>query len=176
MGMDALWNDDFHHSAMVALTGQQRGLLHRLLRQPAGVHLGGEVRLPLPGPALPLAEAARAARPRWTSPRRSSSPSSRITIRSPTPAAASAATLDQRPALSRRMTALLLLGPGTPMLFQGQEFAAAPVPLFRRSQRQSPKLIRKGRAKEMSPVPGRCPAGDAGVVARPGRPRHVYKL
>ena len=33
------------------------------------------------------------------------------------------------------MTALLLLAPGTPMLFQGQEFAAIDaVPLFRRSQ------------------------------------------
>ena len=43
----------------------QRGLLHRLSRQPAGVRLGGQARLPLPGPALPLAgAAARHARPR----------------------------------------------------------------------------------------------------------------
>ena len=27
-GLDALWNDDFHHSAVVALTGRTRGVLH----------------------------------------------------------------------------------------------------------------------------------------------------
>ena len=36
----------------------QRGLLHRLPGRAAGVHLGREIRLPLPGPALPLAEEA----------------------------------------------------------------------------------------------------------------------
>ena len=36
----------------------QRSLLHRLSRHAAGVHLGGEVGLPLPGPALQMAEGA----------------------------------------------------------------------------------------------------------------------
>ena len=36
----------------------QRGVLHRLSRRGAGVHLGRQVRLPLPGPALPVAGAA----------------------------------------------------------------------------------------------------------------------
>ena len=40
-GLDALWNDDFHHSAVVALTGHARGLLHRLPRHAAGAALGG---------------------------------------------------------------------------------------------------------------------------------------
>ena len=57
-GLDALWNDDFHHSAMVAAHRPQRGLLHRLPRHAAGVHLRRQVRLPLPGPALHLAEEA----------------------------------------------------------------------------------------------------------------------
>jgi maltooligosyltrehalose trehalohydrolase len=29
-GINGLWNDDFHHSATVALTGTQRSVLHRL--------------------------------------------------------------------------------------------------------------------------------------------------
>ena len=59
-GLDALWNDDFHHSAMVALTGRSEAYYSRHPRRAAGVHLGGEVRLSVPGPALSLAaEAAR---------------------------------------------------------------------------------------------------------------------
>ena len=33
-GMDALWNDDFHHSAMVVAHRPQRGVLHRLPGRP----------------------------------------------------------------------------------------------------------------------------------------------
>ena len=57
-GLDALWNDDFHHSAMVALTGRAEAYYTRHRGDAAGVHLGREVRLPVPGPALPLAAAA----------------------------------------------------------------------------------------------------------------------
>ena len=63
-GLDALWNDDFHHSAMVALTGHNEAYYTRLPRHAAGVHLGGQVGLSLSGPALPVAEeAARHAGP-----------------------------------------------------------------------------------------------------------------
>ena len=78
--------------AMVALTGQARGLLHRLPGLAAGVHLGGQVGLPLPGAALQVAAEAAAARRRSICRPRPSSPSSRTTIRSPTPPAASACT------------------------------------------------------------------------------------
>ncbi len=64
-GLDALWNDDLHHALVVAATGAQRGVLHGLSRHAAGVHLGGEVGLPVPGPAVPVAGAApRHVRPR----------------------------------------------------------------------------------------------------------------
>ena len=62
-GLDALWNDDFHHTRDGRADRAQRGLLQRLPRHAAGVHLRGEVRLPLPGPALRLAGASAAARP-----------------------------------------------------------------------------------------------------------------
>ena len=63
----------------------------------------------------------------------------------------------------RAMTALLLLGPGTPMLFQGQEFGVVgAVPVFRRSRRPSwRRRSRRGRARVPRAVPqprdaGRC--------------------
>ena len=88
-GLDGLWNDDFHHSRPGRRDRPQRGLLHRLSRQAAGIDFGGEVRIPVPGPALQVAVEA----PRRThvgpASRRSSSTTSRITIRSPIRAAAS---------------------------------------------------------------------------------------
>ena len=57
-GLDALWNDDFHHTARVAVTGQQRGLLQRLSGTAPGADIGGQVRLPLPGTAQLLADQA----------------------------------------------------------------------------------------------------------------------
>ena len=56
-GLDAAWNDDFHHSASVALTGRTRGLLRRSPGRAAGIRVGGEIRLSLPGAAVRLAEA-----------------------------------------------------------------------------------------------------------------------
>jgi maltooligosyltrehalose trehalohydrolase len=52
------------------------------------------------------------------------------------------------------MTALLLLMPQTPMLFQGQEFAASsPFHYFADQNAELAKLICEGRAKEMSQFP-----------------------
>ena len=53
-GIDALWNDDFHHSAMVALTGRREAYYSDYLGQP-GADLGGEVGLSVPGAALRVA-------------------------------------------------------------------------------------------------------------------------
>ena len=68
----------------------QPGLLHRLPGHAAGVHLGGEVRLPVSGPTLLAGRKCAAARPRSGSGRKRSSASSRITTRSRTPPRASA--------------------------------------------------------------------------------------
>ena len=57
-GLDALWNDDFHHTAHGGVDGQTRGVLHGLLRPSARVYLGGEIRISLPGAALQMAEEA----------------------------------------------------------------------------------------------------------------------
>jgi hypothetical protein len=49
------------------------------------------------------------------------------------------------------MTALILLAPGTPMLFQGQEFAAAnPYLYFADHSPELAALVREGRCKFLS--------------------------
>ncbi len=55
LGLDGLWNDDFHHSVRVALTGRREAYYTRLRRQTTGIDLGGEARIPLSRPALPVA-------------------------------------------------------------------------------------------------------------------------
>ena len=55
-GLDALWNDDFHHSAVVALTGRREAYYSGSPRNATGVHLGGEARLSVSGAALRVAE------------------------------------------------------------------------------------------------------------------------
>jgi len=58
------------------------------------------------------------------------------------------------PGLLRALTALLLLGPGTPMLFQGQEFAASsPFFYFADFAGDLARLTAEGRATSLSQFP-----------------------
>ncbi|MBV9498798.1 MAG: malto-oligosyltrehalose trehalohydrolase [Acidobacteriaceae bacterium] len=146
-GLDALWNDDYHHTAMVALTGKAdayytdyrgspqefvscmkygylyQGQCYRWQQQPRGTSTFG-----LPRPAMitfiqnhdQIANSARG---------------QRITELS-------------SPGLFRAVTTVTLLGPGTPMLFQGQEFGSSNPFLFFADQ--NPELgmkIREGRVE-----------------------------
>jgi maltooligosyltrehalose trehalohydrolase len=122
-GMDGLWNDDYHHSAMVALTGRTdayytdyRGAPQEFLS------------------AMKYGYLYQGQRYKWQKSRRGSSsldlpPSAFVTyIQNHDQVANSGrghrANLLTSPALYRAITALMLLGPGTPMLFQGEEFGA----------------------------------------------------
>ena len=51
-GVDAVWNDDFHHSATVAATGRNEGYYTDYHGVAAGAPFRREVGLSLPGPAL----------------------------------------------------------------------------------------------------------------------------
>jgi maltooligosyltrehalose trehalohydrolase len=58
------------------------------------------------------------------------------------------------PGRYRAMTALMLLAPGTPMLFQGQEFAAStPFLFFADHKPELAKLVCEGRKEFMSQFP-----------------------
>ena len=178
-GLDALWNDDFHHSAMVALTGRAEAYYSDYRGDAAGVHLGGQVRLSVSGAALPLAEQARAARRRCELP-----PSAFVAFlaepRSGRELGARAARCTQltSPGRWRAMTALLLLVPGTPMLFQGQEFAAsAPFLYFADLEPELAAAVRKGRAEFLTQFPSVARLRTAAATLDdPGDPRDVRAL
>ena len=122
--LDAMWNDDFHHSAFVALTGAQVGYYSDYSGKPQEFISAAKHGFLYQGQALSWRKVLRG-----------------------TPAFGVAAEAfvcfienhDQiantgpghrprfqtSPGRYRAMTALLLLGPWTPLLFQGEEFGAA---------------------------------------------------
>jgi len=152
-GMDALWNDDFHHSATVALTGRNEayysdylGTAHELLAAVKWGYLYQGQRYRWQGkrrgtPAFGLAPAAFVNYIQNHDQVANSAFGRRVhTLTSP--------------GRYRAMTALMLLAPGTPMLFQGQEFASsAPFLFFADHKPELAALVKKGRRDFVSQFP-----------------------
>ena len=120
-GLDALWNDDFHHSAIVAA--------HRRAARPTtrdyrarrrNSSRRAKWRLPVPGPALRLAAGAARDPGARTCRRARSSPSRRTTIRSATPPAAAARATCLGRTACRSSRPLLLRGPRRPCCFRAR--------------------------------------------------------
>jgi maltooligosyltrehalose trehalohydrolase len=169
-GMDALWNDDFHHSAVVALTGHNEAYYSDYL-----------------GTAQELLSAAKwgylfqGQRNRWQAKRRGTpaygvSPAAFVNfIQNHDQVANSAFGLRihrlASPGRYRAMTALLLLAPATPMLFQGQEFAASsPFLFFAGHQGELAAAVRKGRGEFVSQFPSVASAEVQALLANPADP------
>ncbi|HTZ37167.1 MAG TPA: malto-oligosyltrehalose trehalohydrolase [Stellaceae bacterium] len=146
-GLDALWNDDFHHSAMVALTGRNEAYYSDFRGRP-----GEFVAAAKHGYLYQGQWFAWQNKPRGT-PARDLSPTAFVTyLQNHDQVANSGAGLRGHqlasPGAWRAMTACLLLMPGLPMLFQGQEFAAsAPFLYFADHRGELGRLVRRGRAE-----------------------------
>jgi maltooligosyltrehalose trehalohydrolase len=152
-GLNAAWNDDFHHSARVALTGRReayycdyrgnpqeflsqlkRGFLYQGQRSSWQKKHRGTPALDLPPAAFvvflenhdQISNSGRG----WRLHQLAS------------------------PGRLRALTALLLLGPNTPMLFQGQEFwASAPFLFFADHRPELARAVSKGRHKFLCQFP-----------------------
>jgi len=153
MGLDGLWNDDFHHSAWVALTGRAeayygdtRGTAQEFIAAAKygylfqGQHYAWQ-RKPRGAPGLDL-EPARFV----------------VYLQNHDQVANSVHGLRMHqvssPSRVRAITAVLLLMPGTPMLFQGQEFSAsAPFLYFADHGPELAKAVRDGRAEFLTQFP-----------------------
>ncbi len=174
-GLDALWNDDFHHSALVALTGRNeayysdylgtpqefvsvakygylyQGQWYRWQRQPRGTPT-----LDLPPAAFvnfiqnhdQVANTARGERPNMVA----------------------------TGSKYRAITALMMLMPGTPMLFQGQEFGATtPFLYFCDHKAEISKQVREGRAQFLAQFPSLSLPEMQSVFNDPGNP-HTFEM
>ncbi|QWV95902.1 malto-oligosyltrehalose trehalohydrolase [Geomonas nitrogeniifigens] len=144
-GMDAVWNDDFHHSAHVALTGYHDAYYSEYLGSPQEMISCAKWSYLYQGQFY-----------FWQGKRRGSptlgiSPNSYINyIQNHDQIGNSAwgTRIDRltNPAALRAMTAVLFLLPQTPMIFQGQEFSAsAPFLYFADLSSETSQQVHAGR-------------------------------
>jgi maltooligosyltrehalose trehalohydrolase len=152
-GLDALWNDDFHHTARVALTGHNEAYYSDYLGTPQ--ELLSAVKW---GYLYQGQRYARQKKPRG-SPAFGLAPATFVTFtENHDQVANSAGGLRchelTSPGRHRALTALLLLAPGTPMLFQGQEFSASsPFLFFADHNPELAKRVKAGRAEFLKQFP-----------------------
>src|SRR5215471_12093004 len=170
-GVDALWNDDGHHAAVVALTGRREAYYRDYT-----------------GTAQELLSASRwgyiyqGQWYTWQEKRRGTPaldllPHSFVIYLENHDQVANSA-MGRRlhqlaaPAHYRAMTAWLLLGPSTPLLFQGQEFASSrPFLFFADHGGDLGAAVRKGRAEFLSQFPSLDDDRVRRVLADPGDER-----
>jgi maltooligosyltrehalose trehalohydrolase len=149
-GLDALWNDDFHHTARVAMTGSRDGYFHDYRGTPQELVSAVEHGFLYQGQVYSWQRNARGTSTRGI-------PRSAFVSYLENHDQVANRALGERlasivdPASLRAMTALLLLGPEIPMLFQGQETGARqPFRFFCDHDEELSKLVRHGRAEFLS--------------------------
>ena len=155
MGLDGIWHDDFHHAAVVAAVGKREGYYRpflgsaeELVAVTQGTLRSASVLEP---PQLvtflqnhdQIAHSARGLRLHaLTSPGR-----------------------------WRALTGFLLLSPGTPLLFMGQEFAASsPFLFFADHEPGLAALVRRGRADFLAQFESIADPAMRALLADPGSP------
>ncbi len=167
-GLDALWNDDFHHSAMVAATGRReayfvdhhgtpqefisaaksgflfQGQFYAWQGKRRGVPTGGRPRMHMVNYLENHDQVANSGR------------GERLHMIT-------------SPGRWRTLTALLLLLPSTPMLFQGQEFAAsAPFLYFADHEPELAQAVRLGRLDFLAQFPSLATPEMTAQLSDPG--------
>jgi maltooligosyltrehalose trehalohydrolase len=166
-GLDALWNDDYHHSVVVALTGRREAYYtdytgsvqefiscakYGYLYQGQFYTWQGQTR---GSPGLDLPPHAFVAYMENHDQVANSAFGPRLHGIS-------------SPARHRALTALTLLGPATPLLFQGQEFdSSAPFLYFADHRDDLRESIRKGRREFLEQFPSLADPDVAGALPSP---------
>jgi len=146
-GVDALWNDDFHHSAMVAMTGRADAYYSDYRGRPQ------EFISALKWGYLYQGQWYRWQKQRRGTPSLCLSPARFVTYLQNHDQVANSGSgkrihLLTSPGRYRTITTILLLAPQTPMLFQGQEFASSsPFFYFADHTAEIAHLIARGRAQ-----------------------------
>jgi maltooligosyltrehalose trehalohydrolase len=152
-GLDALWNDDLHHTAVVALTGKAEAYYNDYQGSPQEFISAAKWGFLYQGQRYKW-QRKRRGTPAFDVP-----PARFITFIENHDQVANSAFgrrlhTSTSPGRYRAMTAYLLLAPGTPMLFQGQEFASsAPFAYFADHQGELGAKVREGRAAFLAQFP-----------------------
>jgi len=151
--LDALWNDDMHHSAMVALTGHHEAYYSDYCGRPQEFISAAKYGYLFQGQPYLWQEAPRGM-PTFGVPPEAFVGFIENHDQVSNSAFGARVRFLTSPGRYRAMTALLLLGPWTPMLFQGQEFgASSPFVYFTDMSGDLREAIRKGRFKFLAQFP-----------------------
>ena len=150
--LDGMWNDDFHHSAVVALTGRNQAYYGDYRGTPQEFISAAKHGFLYQGQALSWRKALRG------TPAFGTAPEALVCFTENHDQIANTGRGERlrfqtSPGHYRAMTTLLLLGPWTPLLFQGEEFGASSPFLFF-AEIGDPSVreaVRKGRAKLLAP-------------------------
>jgi maltooligosyltrehalose trehalohydrolase len=170
LGLDGLWNDDFHHTARVALTGRTEAYYTDYRGSPQEFISAAKYGYLFQGQWYGWQKQRRGRSARGVPPR------------------AFAAYLENHdqvansclgrrrwqqsaPGRLRAITGLLLLGPWTPLLFQGQEWnASSPFLFFADHHEELARLVRAGRTEFLRQFPS-CATPEVGSkLDRPDAP------
>jgi maltooligosyltrehalose trehalohydrolase len=150
---DAVWNDDFHHTALVAATGRNEAYYHEYCGTPQELLSSIKHGYLYQGQYHYWQQKPRGTASLWVKPYHYVH-----YIQNHDQIANSA--YGQRlhhltsPGLYRALTALLLLAPQTPLLFQGQEFTAStPFTFFADLPEEIAPIMRAGRRKFLNQFP-----------------------
>ena len=153
-GLDGVWNDDFHHSATVALVGQRGAYYTDYLGAPQEFISAAKYGYLFQGQAYSWQQAARGTLARGAP------PEAFVAFLENHDQVSNAVggqrvRFETSPGRYRAMSALLLLGPWTPLLFQGQEFGSSKPFLFFSDigDEKLQEAIRKGRFRFLSQFP-----------------------
>jgi maltooligosyltrehalose trehalohydrolase len=170
-GLDALWNDDFHHAAIVALTGRDEAYYTDYKGSPQEFISCAKYGYLYQGQYY-----------RWQKKRRGSpafglDPAQFIAFLENHDQVANSGFgkrvyMETSPGRYRAMTALLLLGPWTPMLFQGQEFCASALFFYFNDLREDIRAdVAKGREDFLKQFPSIASKETREQLALPSDPR-----
>jgi maltooligosyltrehalose trehalohydrolase len=153
MGLDGLWNDDYHHAVRVVLTGFREAYYTDYAGKPQELIS-----------AVKHGYLYQGQRYKWQSKRRGEptwgiEPWRFVTYIENHDQVANSGRGERlaqmvSPGRLKAITAFLLLAPGTPMLFQGQEFASSkPFAYFADFNDELSRLVREGRLQFLSQFP-----------------------
>ncbi len=166
-GIDALWNDDFHHSAMVALTGRHEAYYNDYRGTPQELISGLKWGYLFQGQHYYWQKNTRG------TPCLDLDAQHFVTYLQNHDQVANSVTGSRVDRLTsaaelRAVTALMLLSPPTPMLFQGQEFAAsAPFYFFADHEGELRASADKDRRKFLEQFPSAAARQAQQQMARP---------
>jgi maltooligosyltrehalose trehalohydrolase len=167
-GLDALWNDDFHHSAFVAITGHNDAYYTDYNGRPQEFISSVKYGYLYQGQRYKW-QAKRRGTPAW-----GLRPAQFINYIENHDQLANSGrgerlNLLTSPGRLKAVTALLLLAPGTPMLFQGQEFAASTPFLFFADHHEGLRpLVAEGRIQFLAQFRNLAQSETRRCLADPG--------